>query len=125
MIHNRSAKKYLRRARGMLPCSRRMKGHVMEQIGDEISLFLKEYPDADYSALTSRFGGPEAIAASYIESVCTADILKKLRIRKWIVSAVATVLVFVSLIWASVAIYAVIRNEQSDGGHVEVVIENT
>ena len=68
MNMNPSAKKYLRRVRSMLPCSRKMKKRIMEQIGNEISLFLKEHEDADYKTLASRYGEPENIAAAYIES---------------------------------------------------------
>ena len=125
MIHNRSAKKYLRRVRGMLPCSRKMKKHIMEQIYDEISLFLEDHPEADYNALISRFGEPESIATSYVDGMGTPEILKKFHIRKRILATVATVLVLGVLIWASVVIIEAIRCEYGVVGRVEVVFEES
>ena len=123
MIHNRSAKKYLRRVRGMLPCSRKMKKLIMEQICDEVSLFIADHPEADYNAVISRFGEPESIAASYIESVGTADILKKLRIRKWIVSAVATVLMLLILAWATITTCEIMHHKSCDSRYVVAEME--
>ena len=100
MIHNRFAKKYLRRVRCMLPCSQKMKKRIMEQIRDEVSLFLEDTPKADYVALISRFGEPENIAASYIEGMGTAEILRKFRIRKLVMSTIAIVLTFIVITWA-------------------------
>lgn len=124
MINNRSAKKYLRHVRSMLPCSRKTKKLIVEQVGSDISSYLEEHPEADYNTLLSRFGTPETIAISYIDSTDAPEVLKKMHTRKWILSAVAIALALGILIWASAAIYAVIENEQSNGGRVEVVIEN-
>ena len=125
MIHNRSAKKYLRRVRGMLPCSRKMKKLIMEQICDEVSLFLADHPEADYNAVISRFGEPEIIAISFIDSVDSPEVLKKMRTRKWILSAVAAVLAFIVLTWTITIACSIIKNERYDGGHVEVVFEDS
>lgn len=124
MINNRSAKKYLRHVRSMLPCSRKTKKLIVAQIGSDISSYLEEHPEADYNTLLSRFGTPETIAISYIDSTDAPEVLKKMHTRKWILSAFAIALALGILIWASAVIYAVIENEQSNGGHVEVVIEN-
>ena len=125
MIHNRSAKKYLRRVRGMLPCSRKMKKHIMEQIYDEISLFQEDHPEADYNALISRFGEPESIATSYVEGMGTSEILKKFHIRKRILPAAVAVLLFIILTWVSIITYEVVLREQDDGGHIEVIFEES
>ncbi len=122
MIHNRSAKKYLRRVRGMLPCSRKMKKRIIEQICGEVSLFLEDHPEADYNSMISRFGEPESIAASYVEGMGTAEILSKFRIRKQIVRAVAIVLAIIMLIWASTVTCAIISNNQTNGSYIETGI---
>lgn len=125
MIHNRSAKKYLCRVHSMLPCSRKMKKHILEQIRNEIFLFLEEQPKADYTTLVSRFGAPEAIAASYVDYANAPEVLKKIRIRKQILSVVATILVLGILIWTSAVIIEAIRYEKDYSGHVEVVFEES
>ena len=123
MIHNRSIKKYLRRVRSMLPCSRKMKKRTMEQIRKEVTLFLTDHPEADYNAVISHFGEPETIAAAYVESMGTAEILRKLRIRRRIVSAVAIVLAFVVITWATFVTWAIHKNESIDSGYLTVTIE--
>ena len=123
MIHNRSAKKYLRRVRGMLPGSLGMKKQIMVQITNELSLYLEEQPEVDYKGLLHRFGEPEVIAASYIESMGTADILKKLRIRKWVMSAIAVALALVVLAWSTTVAYEMRQHKSCDDGYVVAEIE--
>ncbi|MBR6825453.1 MAG: hypothetical protein IKM59_02790 [Oscillospiraceae bacterium] len=122
MIHNRSAKKYLRRVHGMLPCSRKMKNHIMNLIRNDMISYLDERPEADYNMLVSRFGKPEAVAASYIDSVEASVILKKIYIGKWIMSAVAAVLVFIALTWSATVIYAILKTNQSNISYIETVV---
>ncbi len=123
MIHNRFAKKYLRRVRSVLPCSQKMKKRIMEQIRDEVSLFIADHPEADYNAVISRFGEPESIAASYVEGMGTADILKKFRIRKLVLSTIAIVLAFIVITWAVAVTCALYRNEAQDDGYAIITID--
>lgn len=123
MIHNRFAKKYLRRVRSVLPGSSRMTKQIMEQTRNEVLSYIEEYPQAGYKDLLSRFGDPETIAASYVESMGTAEILKKLRIRKRIISAVAIVLILISLTWAATVTWAVNSNRTENEGFAIVTID--
>lgn len=123
MIHNRSAKKYLRRVRSVLPGSAKMTKQIMEQIRNEVLSYFEEYPQADYKDLVSRFGDPETIAASYVESMGTAEILKKLRIRKRILIAVAIVLAFVVITWATTVTFEILRNESIRNGVVVATMD--
>ena len=47
MIHNRFAKKYLRRVHSVLPGSARMTKQIMKKIRSEVSSYFEEYPQAD------------------------------------------------------------------------------
>lgn len=94
----------------------------MEQICGEVSLFLEDHPEADYTILLSRFGKSENIAASYIEAMGTAEILRKMHIRRWILSVIAIVLAFIVLTWAVIVTNAVIKNERDIDSHIETVI---
>ena len=123
MIHNRSVKKYLRRVRETLPCSGKMKKCIMEQICNEISLFLEEQPKADYNAMISRFGEPETIAASYVENMGTAEILKQLRIRKRILSIVAILLIFILVTWATAVTIEIQDNHSASTGYATTTIK--
>ena len=123
MMHNRSAKKYLRRVRSVLPGSARMTKQIMEKIRSEVSSYFEEYPQADYKDLSSRFGDPETIAASYVESMGTAEILKKLRIRKRIISAVAVVLILISIAWGATVTWAIHSYEIENGSYTIVTFD--
>ena len=120
MIQNRSAKKYLRRVRSVLPGSARMTKQIMEQIRNEVLSYFEEYPQAGYKDLLSRFGDPETIAASYVESMGTAEILKKFRIRKRILSAVAIVLALIVITWAATVAWAIQSNSIKKDGYAIV-----
>ena len=122
MIHNRYTKLYLRRVRGMLPHSPK-KTRILEQIRNEISLYLKEHPEADYNAVVARFGEPESIAASYVEGMGAEEILRRFRIRKLVVSAVAIVLSFILVTWSATVIWAIHSNETEREGYVIVSID--
>ena len=125
MINNRSAKKYLRHIRSMLPCSRKTKKLIVAQIGSDISSYLEEHPEADYNTLLSRFGTPETIAISYIDSTDAPEVLKKMHTRKWILSAVAAVLIFVVLTWVATVVYSIVKSDNANDGRIEVVYEDT
>jgi hypothetical protein len=100
-----------------------MKKRTMEQIRKEVTLFLTDHPEADYNAVISHFGEPETIAAAYVESMGTAEILRKLRIRRRIVSAVAIVLAFVVITWAMVVTWEIHRNTVENEGFAIVSID--
>ena len=123
MIHNRFAKKYLRRVRSVLPGSAKMTKQIMEQIRNEVLSYFEEYPQADYKDLLSRFGAPETIAASYAESMGTAEILKKLRIRKRILISVAIVLAFITISWAATVTWAICSNNNDENGYTIIEIK--
>ena len=123
MMHNRSAKKYLRRVHSVLPGSARMTKQIMEKIRSEVSSYFEEYPQADYKDLLSRFGDPETIAASYVEIMGTTEILKKLRIRKRILSAAAIVLAFIVITWTVAVTCAIHINGTDSEGYAVVAID--
>ena len=123
MIHNRSAKKYLRRVCSVLPGSARMTKQIMEQIQNEVLSYFEEYPQAGYKDLISRFGEPETIAAAYVESMGTAEILKKLRVRIRILISVAIVLAFITISWAATVTWAIHSNESIESGRTTITIE--
>ena len=123
-LSNPHARKYLRRVRSTIPYSRKVKMQIMENIQQSIGLYLEENPNADYKALLARFGEPEEIAAAYIETLEPAELLKKLRVRKRILTAVAAVLIIIVLLWTATIAYAIWKNHSTADGYVEVVVES-
>jgi hypothetical protein len=80
----------------------------MDNVRSGATRYLEEHPDATAEQVMAYFGAPEAIAASYVESAGTAEILRAVRIRRKITAMVAVVLLVILLSWAAVVTWAVI-----------------
>ena len=115
-------KKYCRQVRQLLPCSGRVKRSIAAQLENRLANYLAENPDADYEQIKLHFGAPETVAASYIESTGTAEILKSLRIRKRIVRIIVMVAVFMLVTWSALITWELIRANETLGGHMEVFL---
>lgn len=95
----KALKRYYFQIRSILPCSRKMKAAILQQIQESIDNYFAENPNADYAEMRAQFGAPENIAAAYIESTGTAEILKSMSIRRKIVGILTAVLVAALLAW--------------------------
>ena len=111
--NDRALKRYYRAIRSWLPCSRKNKKQTLEQIRSSIESYLEQNPEADFRQVHEQFGSPLAIAASYVENMGAAEILKNLRIRKRIFVTVASAVAIILLLWAGVVTWAAIEAERN------------
>lgn len=95
----KKVKKYYCHVRRLLPCSRKVKTAIMRQIQENIEGYISENPCSDFDQIKTQFGAPESIAAAYIESTGTAEILKSMSIRRRIIGIIGIVLVAALLTW--------------------------
>ena len=58
-----------------------------------------EMPNASQEAIRERFGAPELVAASCLESTTTADLLKRMRHKRRISKIVIVIAALVLLTW--------------------------
>lgn len=107
-MNDRQLRRYLRQIRSMLPCGGKRRRELMDNVRSGVTRYLEEHPDATAEQVMAYFGAPEAIAASYVESAGTAEILRSVRIRRKITAMVAVVLLVILLSWAAVVTWAVI-----------------
>ncbi len=107
-MNDRQLRRYLRQIRSMLPCGGKRRRELMDNVRSGATRYLEEHPDATAEQVMAYFGAPEAIAASYVESAGTAEILRAVRIRRKITAMVAVVLLVILLSWAAVVTWAVI-----------------
>lgn len=107
-MNDRQLRRYLRQIRSMLPCGGKRRRELMDNVRSGVIRYLEEHPDATAEQVMAYFGAPEAIAASYVESAGTAEILRSVRIRRKITAMVAVVLLVILLSWAVVVTWAVI-----------------
>ena len=116
----KALKQYYRQVRSWLPCSRKLKKHILEQIDHSISAYLHEHPAAKITDIKTRFGEPEEIAAAHVDELGTAELLRDLRVRKKIVTIIAACAAVLILMWASAVTYALIDRHAAVNGYYEI-----
>lgn len=104
---NNSLRKYLNAVRSLLPCSYKQKKAILCTIRASTQAYLAEHPQASTKELINQFGSPEQIASAHIDVMDTAELLKRLRIRKRIARIVTILAVAALLIWASTVTHCV------------------
>ena len=117
---SRAKRRYLREIRGWLPCSGKWKRGILEKIEQSMAQFLSENPEASYEALAERFGSPRQIAATYVDDMGTAELLKDLRARRRVVQIVAAAAVTVVCLWTGLITVSYIGHLKDIGGCVVV-----
>lgn len=117
---NRQLKKYYRSVRSWLPCSRKLKNRILGQIGENISAYLEDHPSAAFADIQQRFGGPQQIAAAYVEEMDSAELLRDLRVHNRIVRIVIACAAAVIVIWGASVTVAVIEHKNAVNGYYEI-----
>ena len=119
---NRAARRYCRSVRSWLP-SGKMRRTIMVQIKDTVNEFVQQHPDADDAAIQAQLGSPQEIATACVENMGAAEILKGLRVRRRILTAVLAVLLVILVSWTCLVVRATIREDAHANGYIEVNIE--
>ena len=116
---NKAARRYLRIVRQLLPCSKKTRSAILAGITASLNAYLEQFPDATYPELEAKYGSPQQIAATYVESAGTADILKEMRIRRQILELISFAAALVLVIWLFFVIFAFIDNRNMTHGRGE------
>lgn len=115
-------KRYYHSISKELPCPRKTRVKIMQQIQSSVNLFLEQNPDADFHDVQVHFGEPQTIALSYIEDQDAPELLRKMHIKRKVIAIVATTMALILAIWMSVAIWGVIDTNDRNNGHIIVDI---
>ena len=59
-------RQYYREIRSYLPCSRKHKDRILNEIRTNILQYLEENPEVDFAGIQAHFGSPKTIAAAYV-----------------------------------------------------------
>ena len=116
-------RRYYRDIHKWLPCSRKQKKQIMEQIQNDVQEYFDRHPNSDFAQMKATFGDPQTIAAAYVENTDTMELLRGLRIRKRIFTIVAAVMAIVLITWAGTVTWAIIEVEHTTNGHYEMMID--
>lgn len=111
-------KQYYRSIEKRLPAGSHKKRFIQE-LQASVDAWLDQNPSADFGTVQERFGTPEKIAADYSGEIDTQEVMKKFKLRKWIISIIAGVAALALVIWLVVAIVAYINFHDSKNGYIE------
>lgn len=115
---NAALKRYYRSIRSCLPSSHKLKAKVLAEIESNINAYLLEDPSADIAAIKARFGAPEQIAVAYVDELGTPELLKKLQMRKKILTIIISAIAIVLILWLGVVGWAAIQECNHANGTV-------
>lgn len=114
-------KKYIRRVLALIPCSLREKRWLRERITEAV----EPYSGLGYDEICEKLGKPETLAATYVEEMDTAELLKKLNLRKRVFTVIAAVALAVFVSWAVAVTYVLIDYQISKDSQNILVIDQT
>lgn len=110
-------KNYIRRVLALIPCSLREKRWLRERITEAV----EPYAELGYEGLCEKLGKPETLAATYVEEMDTAELLKKLNMRKRILTVISAVVLIILVSWTTAVMWAVREFNSSRYNHVIIV----
>lgn len=118
-------RRYCRQIKRLLPCHGKQTKAILTEIKANLTAFLAEAPETELSAVEARFGTPQAVAAAYVEDLDTEALLRGLRIRRRIVTIVASILISALLLWVGAVIWAAHVHIEESHYVTEVTIRET
>lgn len=116
MVTEVELEKYKQEVRSWLPCSRKMKSQIMNQLEESLTNFLKQNTQANLHQIQKHFGSPEEIASTYVENMGANVLLRDLRINRRIMCIVSGMIAVVLAIWLLVVGWGVVKELKDDAG---------
>ncbi len=111
---------YYCRIRRCLPCPGKLKKQIMDNIQSQVNAYLEENPTADFASVRQHFGTPQQIASAYIDEMTTAEILKRFKLKKTVITALCIIAAIVAAIWITAVAEALKSAKNSVDGYYEV-----
>lgn len=79
-IKNKERRKYIRRVKNCLVCSRKDKKRILSDIDNSIDELLDHDPQADITQLENEIGTPKEIAEEFLENISPDFFIRKKRL---------------------------------------------
>lgn len=122
-IRETALKRYFHTIRSYLPCSRKLKKRILDEIHSSVNGYLSDHPDATITEIETHFGEPKNIAAAYVDDMDTSELLHALRVRRRITTAVVAGVIAALLMWASCLSYAYVQHSARMEGSFDVDLD--
>lgn len=117
-------RRYYWKVKSFLPCSRKLKKRCIGDLKANVEGFLEQNPQADFAAIQERFGTPRQIAAAFVDETDTEQLLRRLRIRRWVVTTISVVTI-AALIVLGVLYYRGTKViDETFGGYIVEAIQD-
>ena len=113
-----SLRKYFRSISGLLPCPGKQKRMILQSAKENVSAFLEDHPDADFSQVEAHFGAPEQIASAFVADMDMPKLLNALRGRKRIFLSVIAALITALLLWGGGVAIAVADQNAANPNYI-------
>lgn len=112
-------KRYYRTIRSYLPCSRKLKKRILNEIQSSVNGYLEDHPEVNFSEIVARFGEPQNISAAYVDDMDTPELLHALRVRRKVITGIVVGVIAALLMWTSCLGYALERYNKGHNGEIE------
>lgn len=96
-------------------CSKKHKREFIDQIKSDVDCYIVENPEASVQEIKCCFGSADEIAKSFVSEYDSADIKKKLSIKKVVIIAVIVMV----LIYAAFVVISLIDVHNEAYGYIE------
>lgn len=110
-------RRYYSSVRSWLPCPRKQKRKILDEIKNNVADFLKCNPQANFCEIQDRFGSPQQIAFGYVEDLNTGELIRVMRIRKRLVAIITATVLSILVLWAGFLAWAVIDDMYTNNGY--------
>lgn len=108
-----SVKKYIKQIRSLLLCDAKTAKCFLSDFENDIVNYIEDTNAKSIDDVIEKFGNPESIARSFLETANLQKIRKRMRIKNIILSAVIAVV----LMWAGCLTYLFADAVSSNHGH--------
>ena len=119
IAHKTVVQRYFRTIRSYLPCSRKLKKRIINEIEISVNSFLGDHPDATIVDVRARCGEPQNIAAAYVDDMNTPELLHALRVRRKVITGIVAGIIAALLMWASCLGYLLDRYDKDYNGEIK------
>ena len=110
--------RYYWQVKSFLPCSRKLKKRCICDLKADIEEFLEQNPQADFAAVQTRLGSPRQIAAAFVDEADTEALLRRLRIRRWVVTAIFVVTIAALIVLGALYYRGAKKIDDTFGGYI-------
>lgn len=96
----KTVRRYCRSVGSYLPCSRRQKRQILQDLRQRLEEYCGEHPGG--ASLEEQFGTPQQVAAGYVDDMDTTELLHALRYRRRVTAIVVAGVLTALAVFAAV-----------------------